>query len=198
MRRHPYSVVLFDEVEKAHPDVMNMLLQILEEGHLTDSLGRRIDFRNTVVIMTSNVGAAQLGNSAPLGFGNSASAADLAQSERILTVAKKHFKPEFINRVDEIIVFNKLSHADLVQIIDLEIGKLRERLVGRGLTLNVTDAAKELLISGDYDPEYGARPLRRAVEHLIEDPLADALLRGDFAGAAAVCVDAKDGKIILS
>ena len=197
VRRHPYSVVLFDEVEKAHPDVMNMLLQILEEGHLTDSLGRRIDFRNTVVIMTSNVGAAQLGNTVPLGFGNSASTAELVQSDRILAVAKKHFKPEFINRVDEIIVFNKLTKSDLVQIIDLEIGKLRDRLVGRGLTLNVTEAAKELLISKDYDPEYGARPLRRAVEHFIEDPLADALLRGDFANAAEVCADVANGRIIL-
>ena len=198
VRRHPYSVVLFDEVEKAHPDVMNMLLQILEEGHLTDSLGRRIDFRNTIVIMTSNVGAAQLGNSAPLGFGSTSVAAEIAQSERILAVAKKHFKPEFINRVDEIIVFNKLVKDDLVRIIDLEIGKLRDRLVGRGITIQVTRAAKELLISGDYDPEYGARPLRRAVEHLIEDPLADALLRGDFANASGICADAVDGRIVLS
>ena len=197
VRRHPYSVVLFDEVEKAHPDVMNMLLQILEEGRLTDSLGRKIDFRNTIVIMTSNVGAAQLSNSAPLGFGSSASTENLQQSERILAVAKKHFKPEFINRVDEIIVFNKLSTADLVQIIDLELDKLRDRLVGRGLTLSVTDSAKQLLISGDYDPEYGARPLRRAVEHLIEDPLADGLLRGDFESASGVCADAADGKIVL-
>ena len=112
-------------------------------------------------------------------------------------MAKKHFKPEFINRVDEIIVFNKLTSADLVQIIDLELDKLRDRLVGRGLTLNVTDCAKELLISADYDPEYGARPLRRAVEHLIEDPLADALLRGDFNQASGVCADAENGKIIL-
>lgn len=198
VRRHPYSVILFDEIEKAHPDVMNMLLQILEEGHLTDSLGRRIDFRNTIVIMTSNVGAAQLGNTVPLGFGSSASAVDMQQSERILAVARKHFKPEFINRVDEIIVFNKLAKADLVQIIDLEIGKLRERLVGRGLTLSVTPEAKELLISGDYNPEYGARPLRRAVERLIEDPLADALLRGDFEKASGVCADAADGKIVLT
>ena len=198
VRRHPYSVVLFDEVEKAHPDVMNMLLQILEEGRLTDSLGRKIDFRNTIVIMTSTVGAAQLSNSAPLGFGNSASTENLQQSERILAVAKKHFKPEFINRVDEIIVFNKLTTADLVQIIDLELDKLRDRLVGRGLTLSVTDSAKQLLISGDYDPEYGARPLRRAVEHLIEDPLADGLLRGDFESASGVCADAVEGKIVLN
>ena len=191
-------MVLFDEVEKAHPDVVNMLLQILEEGHLTDSLGRKIDFRNTIIIMTSNVGASQLGNTVPLGFGNSADAEKLVQSERILAVAKKHFKPEFINRVDEIIVFNKLTSADLVGIIDLELDKLRERLVGRELTLQVTDAAKELLISGDYDPEYGARPLRRAVEHLIEDPLAEAILRGDFKDAVCVKVDAADGKIVLS
>ncbi|MBQ9087591.1 MAG: ATP-dependent Clp protease ATP-binding subunit [Lentisphaeria bacterium] len=198
VRRHPYSVVLFDEVEKAHPDVVNMLLQILEEGHLTDSLGRKIDFRNTIIIMTSNVGASQLGNTVPLGFGNSADAENLAQSERILAVAKKYFKPEFINRVDEIIVFNRLSSADLVSIIDLELDKLRERLIGRELTLQVTDAAKELLISGDYNPEYGARPLRRAVEHLIEDPLAEAILRGDFRNAVCVKADAVDGKIVLS
>ena len=197
VRRHSYSVILFDEIEKAHPDVMNMLLQILEEGHLTDSLGRRIDFRNTIVIMTSNVGAAQLGNTAPLGFGSSASAETLQQSERIMAVARKHFKPEFINRVDEVIVFNKLTSADLVQFIDLEIDKLRDRLVGRGLTLNVTDAAKELLISADYSPEYGARPLRRAVERLIEDPLADALLRGDFVNASGVCADVENNRIIL-
>ena len=197
VRRHPYSVVLFDEVEKAHPDVVNMLLQILEEGHLTDSLGRRIDFRNTIIIMTSNVGAAMLNNSAPLGFGNSSDAVELARSERILNVARKHFKPEFINRVDEIIVFNKLSSADLVQIIDLELDKLRERLVGRELTLSVTDEAKKLLLAGDYDPEFGARPLRRAVEHLIEDPLAEAILRGDFNGASGVRAEAVDGKIVL-
>ena len=197
VRRHPYSVVLFDEVEKAHPDVVNMLLQILEEGHLTDSLGRRIDFRNTIIIMTSNVGASMLNNSAPLGFGNSSDAVELARSERILNVARKHFKPEFINRVDEIIVFNKLSSGDLVQIIDLELDKLRERLVGRELTLSVTDEAKKLLLSGDYDPEFGARPLRRAVEHLIEDPLAEAILRGDFKDASGVRAEAVDGKIVL-
>ena len=174
-----------------------MLLQILEEGHLTDSLGRRIDFRNTIIIMTSNVGAAMLNNSAPLGFGNSSDAVELARSERILNVARKHFKPEFINRVDEIIVFNKLSSADLVQIIDLELDKLRERLVGRELTLSVTDEAKKLLLAGDYDPEFGARPLRRAVEHLIEDPLAEAILRGDFNGASGVRAEAVDGKIVL-
>ena len=198
VRRHPYSVVLFDEIEKAHQDVVNMLLQILEEGHLTDSLGRRVDFRNTIIIMTSNVGASELARTAPLGFGgDTAATVENKAADRTLAVAKKHFKPEFINRVDDIIVFRSLTADDLIRIVDIELDKLRDRLVTRGLTLNVSKAAKKLLVDNSQTPEFGARPLRRAVEHLIEDPLAEAILRGDFNGASGVKAEVQENKIVL-
>jgi len=197
VRRKPYSVVLFDEIEKAHPDVINMLLQILEEGHLTDSLGRKVDFRNTIVIMTSNVGSVELGKGGVLGFAGESSK-DTKQTERLISVAKKHFKPEFINRVDEIIIFNRLSNSDLISIIDIELDKLRQRLAARGLKLSVSTQVKEYLLTRDYDPDFGARPLRRAVEHFLEDPLAEAILRGEFTGASGVQAKISGGKIVLS
>ncbi len=197
VRRRPYSVVLFDEIEKAHPDVINMLLQILEEGRITDTLGRRIDFRNTIVIMTSNVGAAELSGSGTLGF-SAGNAADLRKNDdRLLAVAKKYFKPEFINRVDEVVVFRRLGQESLLRIIDLELEKLRTLLADRNLTLAVSDEVKQFLIECDYDPEYGARPLRRAVERFIEDPLAEELLRGSFSGAAGVRVELDRQKILI-
>ena len=197
VRRRPYSVVLFDEIEKAHPDVMHMLLQILEEGRITDTLGRRIDFRNTIIIMTSNVGAEQLAKgSGPLGFGSD-SIESVNADEKLLGIAKKFFKPEFINRVDDIIVFRKLNKEDLLAIIDIELGKLRERLLGRRLDFEISNEVKDFLIAKGYEPEFGARPLRRAVERFIEDPLAEELLRGTFEKAKKVRVELDQQKILF-
>ena len=197
VRRRPYSVVLFDEIEKAHPDVMHMLLQILEEGRITDTLGRRIDFRNTIIIMTSNVGAEQLARNSVLGFGGDTASETQKSDEKLLGIAKKFFKPEFINRVDDIIVFRKLDKNDLIGIVDIELGKLRERLLGRKLDLVLDDDVKEFLISKGYEPEFGARPLRRAVERYIEDPLAEELLKGSFEGADAVRVTLDQQKLLF-
>ncbi|MBR2626470.1 MAG: ATP-dependent Clp protease ATP-binding subunit [Lentisphaeria bacterium] len=197
VRRRPYSVVLFDEIEKAHPDVINMLLQILEEGRITDTLGRRIDFRNTVVIMTSNVGAAEISGTGTLGFGTDSAADSLKQEDRLLNIAKKYFKPEFINRLDEVVVFHSLDKTALIQIIDLELDKLSVKLAERGLTLSVANEVKEFLLEKHVEPEYGARPLRRAVEHWIEDPLAEEILRGSFKDASGVKVELDNQKILI-
>ena len=188
VRRRPYAVVLFDEIEKAHPDVSHLLLQILEEGRITDTLGRRIDFRNTIIIMTSNVGAEQAGRGGVLGFSGAAGSDSDKVRERLLENARKFFKPEFVNRVDDLIVFRRLTPADLKSIIDIELGQLRERLALRKLRLELDDEVKEFIISKGYAPEYGARPLRRAVERLIEDPLAEELLRGTMDHATGVKV----------
>jgi ATP-dependent Clp protease ATP-binding subunit ClpC len=179
VRRRPYSVVLFDEVEKAHPDVMNLLLQILEEGRLTDSLGRQVDFRNTVVILTSNLGYDHERQGQGLGFARESVAEDYDRlRERMLNAAKQVFKPELINRFDEVIVFRKISKADVVKILDLEMALVRSRLEVKGITLELTDQAIDLLVDKGYNPAHGARPLRRTVERFLEDPLAEELLRG--------------------
>ncbi|MEX1116776.1 MAG: ATP-dependent Clp protease ATP-binding subunit [Akkermansiaceae bacterium] len=181
VRRRPYSVVLFDEVEKAHPDVMNLLLQILEEGTVTDSLGRKIDFRNTIIIMTSNVGASSIKRQTSLGFG--AMAEDQADfqgmKDKILEESKRYFKPEFLNRLDDLVVFHMLEKTDLNQIVDLEVSKLVKRLKDKDVALTLTSEARDLLATKGFDPAYGARPMRRAVERFLEDPLAESLLRGD-------------------
>ena len=181
VRRRPYSVVLFDEVEKAHPDVMHLLLQILEEGKLTDSLGRKIDFRNTIIIMTSNVGAELLKKQTSLGFG----AAKLDEShegmrDKVMEETKRVFKPEFLNRLDDIIVFHSLQKSDLEQIVDLEVKKVVDRLKAKDITMALESDAKEFLIIKGYDPQYGARPMRRAVERYLEDPVAEEILRGSY------------------
>ncbi len=199
IRRHPYSVVLFDEIEKAHPDVMHMLLQILEEGRITDTLGRRIDFRNAIIIMTSNVGASQISKGlAPMGFSDDLATKSKQNDERLLEIAKKFFKPEFINRVDDIIVFRKLDRTDLQNIVKIELEKLRERLMpSRHLDLQVSDEVLEHLINKGYEPEFGARPLRRAVERLIEDPLSEQLLQGAFKSASVIKVKLDNERIIF-
>ncbi len=198
VRRRPYSVVLFDEIEKAHPDVMHMLLQILEEGKITDTLGRRIDFRNTIIIMTSNVGAAELAKGGSLGFSAGSAAADAdKEREKLFESAKKTFKPEFLNRVDDIIIFRKLEHADLVRIIDIELAALSSRLGTRDLALRLEDSVKDFLIVKGYEPEYGARPLRRAIERYLEDPLAEELLKGVFDGAKAIDVKLDNQKLLF-
>ena len=181
VRRRPYSVVLFDEVEKAHPDVMNLLLQILEEGTVTDSLGRKIDFRNTIIIMTSNVGASSIKRQTTLGFGAmSEDQADFeGMKDKILEESKRYFKPEFLNRLDDLVVFHMLEKADLNQIVELEVAKLVKRLKEKAIDLTLTDESRDFLGEKGFDPAYGARPMRRAVERFLEDPLAEALLRGD-------------------
>ena len=195
VRRRPYSVVLFDEIEKAHPDVMNLLLQILEEGMVTDSFGRKIDFRNTIIILTSNVGASSIKRQTSLGFG--AMQEDEGDFEgmkgKILEEAKRHFKPEFLNRLDDTVVFHMLEKKALNVIVDLECSKLFARLEDRGITLKLEKASRELLMEKGYDPNYGARPMRRAVERYLEDPLAEALLRADIKEGDTVKVSRKKG-----
>ena len=189
VRRKPYAVILFDEIEKAHPDVLQILLQILEDGRLTDSLGRVVDFRNTIIIMTSNVGAQLLMRQTSMGF--AAAATSFSDNEKmrdkVLEEAKRVFKPEFLNRISDIVFFRPLEKTDLVKIVDLEVVKFAKRLVERKIELEFAEDAKLLLIDKGYDEKYGARPLRRAVEHFLEDPLAEAILRGDV----------KDGDTIL-
>jgi ATP-dependent Clp protease ATP-binding subunit ClpC len=182
VRRRPYSVVLFDEIEKAHEDVIQILLQILEDGRLTDSLGRTVDFRNTIIIMTTNVGASIIQRQSTVGFGAPRSGSDDydKMKEKVLDEAKRVFKPEFLNRINDIIVFRPLSRADLVRIIELELAQVSGRLKERKIGLEVSREAKEFLIDKGYDEKFGARPLRRAIERYVEDPLAEALLRGDI------------------
>ena len=193
VRRRPYSVVLFDEVEKAHPDVMNLLLQILEEGTVTDSLGRKIDFRNTIIIMTSNVGASTIKRQTSLGFGamNEDEADFQGMKEKILEEAKRYFKPEFLNRLDEQVVFHMLEKGDLNQIVDLEVEKLVKRLKEKDVELVLASDARDFLSEKGFDPAYGARPMRRAVERFLEDPLAEAILRGDVKAGDTVSVVTK-------
>jgi ATP-dependent Clp protease ATP-binding subunit ClpC len=194
VRRRPYSVILFDEIEKAHPDVIQLLLQVLEDGRLTDSLGRTVDFRNTIIIMTSNVGAVHLHSQAGMGFGMAAgSTGDLEKArDRILEEAKKTFKPEFLNRINEIVVFRPLNRKDLIKIVELEVSKVSKRLAERKITLNITAEAKEFLIEKGFDEKYGARPLRRAVERYMEDPLAEAILRSEVKTGEPIAVK-RDG-----
>jgi len=179
VRRRPYSVVLFDEIEKAHPDVMHLLLQILEDGKVTDSLGRKIDFRNTIIIMTSNVGADLIRRQTTMGFGAPKDSQDYeTMRDKILEETKRVFKPEFLNRLDEIIVFRTLSKPDLLKIVDLEVDKVKRRLKLKEIEIVLDEPAHEFVINKGYDPTYGARPMRRAVERYLEDPLAEELLKG--------------------
>lgn len=199
VRRRPYSVVLFDEVEKAHPDVMHLLLQILEEGKVTDSLGRKIDFRNTIIIMTSNVGAETIKKQTSLGFGVSVKndAEYDVMRDKILEEAKRVFKPEFINRLDDLIVFHTLGKPDLIQIVELEVAKVLKRVARKNIHLTLETSATEFLIEKGYDPAYGARPMRRAVERHLEDPLAEELLRGTVKDGDHISVRAEEGKLVF-
>jgi ATP-dependent Clp protease ATP-binding subunit ClpC len=200
VRRRPYSVVLFDEIEKAHPDVMHLLLQILEDGKITDSLGRKIDFRNTIIIMTSNVGADILRRQTTMGFAATKPLGEHefeAMRDRLLEEAKKVFKPEFINRLDDIIVFHQLTKADLMQIVELEVAKVLHRVKGKDVHIELEQSAKEFLIEKGYDPQYGARPMRRAVERYLEDPFAEELLRGNVKPGDIVHVSAEGGKLVF-
>jgi len=194
VRRRPYAVILFDEIEKAHPDAFNMLLQIMEEGHLTDSYGRKVDFKNTIVIMTSNIGADVIKNQTGLGFQKTAADVTFARvREELMREVEKAFRPEFLNRLDEVIVFHQLTKADLRQIIEIEVKGVMERLHERKITLVLTDEAKEHLIDQGFNPEMGARPLRRAIQRLVEDPLSEEVLRGAFPEGSVVRVTVGDG-----
>jgi len=199
VRRKPYSVVLFDEIEKAHPDVVQIMLQIFEEGRLTDSLGRIIDFRNTIIIMTTNVGAQVIQRQTSMGFGAALSMSDDYEGikEKVMDEAKKVFKPEFLNRINDLVVFHSLTRDHLVRIVDLEIAKVQKRLVEKEITIELSSDAKELIIDEGYDEKYGARPLRRSIERALEDPLAEALLGGEIEEGDSVKVEAEDGKLVF-
>jgi ATP-dependent Clp protease ATP-binding subunit ClpC len=192
VRRRPYSVVLLDELEKAHPDCFNMLLQIMEEGRLTDSFGRHVDFRNTILIMTSNVGADRITSEDPFGFTKrDESVSYQKMKDMLMNELERHFRPEFINRLDEVVVFQKLKRPDLINILELELAKVSKRLSAKGLTLELTEAARDLMLEKGTDEKFGARPLRRAISTLVEDPISEDLLRDKFKGKAIIRVDAE-------
>ena len=190
IRRRPYAVVLFDEIEKAHPDVFNMLLQVMEEGRLTDSFGRNVDFRNTILIMTTNAGAEAIKNEASFGFQKpDGDASYESMKSRVMDQIERVFRPEFLNRLDDTIIFRHLNLEDLKLVIDYELSKVRERLADRGFVIELTDEAKEFLVKKGSNLDYGARPLRRAIEQRIEDPLSEELLRGTFEGKDTIVID---------
>ncbi|HVL11378.1 MAG TPA: ATP-dependent Clp protease ATP-binding subunit, partial [Gemmata sp.] len=194
IRRKPYSVVLLDEIEKAHPDVWNMLLQIMEEGRLTDNVGRTIDFKNTIIIMTTNIGAEtivaqdDMGSILTRGIKKDAEVSYQEMQKKLRGRMEKEFRPEFLNRLDDIIVFRSLTKEDLKQIVNMELAKVTKRLTEKGLKLTVTEEAKEFLIEKGSSLEFGARPLRRSIEQHLEDMLADELLRGTFHGAEGITI----------
>jgi ATP-dependent Clp protease ATP-binding subunit ClpC len=190
VRRKPYSVLLLDEIEKAHPDVFNILLQILEEGKLTDAQGRRVDFRNAIVIMTSNLGASQISKNTGFGFtvGDESGLSYDEMKGRVMGELKKVFRPELLNRIDEIIVFHKLSREEILSIVDLLLRRLREQMATHEVSIELTDDAKELLVDKGYDPAMGARPLRRAIQRYIEDPLADYVLGREVEPGSTILV----------
>jgi ATP-dependent Clp protease ATP-binding subunit ClpC len=187
-------VLLLDEIEKAHPDVFNILLQILEDGRLTDAQGRKVDFRNTIVIMTSNIGAGTISKNQTLGFsiGDESGLSYEDMKERVLGELKKVFRPELLNRIDEVIVFHKLTKEEITTIVDLVLRRLREQMGEHEVAIELTDEAKELLVEKGYDPAMGARPLRRAIQRFIEDPLADFVLGRSLEPGSTILVERKD------
>jgi ATP-dependent Clp protease ATP-binding subunit ClpB len=188
VRRRPYSVVLFDEIEKAHPDVFNVMLQILEDGRLTDGQGRTVDFKNTVLVMTSNVGS-----SAILEFAGN----DERIRAQVMEAVREQFRPEFLNRIDEIIIFQSLKLDDIKRIVEIQLRSIGARLAERGIALELTEAAKEYLANRGYDPVYGARPLKRTIQKEIIDPLAVRILNGDFVPGDKVIADVQSGEILF-
>ncbi|HLG76432.1 MAG TPA: AAA family ATPase, partial [Ktedonobacteraceae bacterium] len=202
VRRRPYSVILLDEVEKAHPEVFNALLQIMDDGRLTDGQGRTVDFKNTVVIMTSNAGSSDLKRQLRLGFTSKRGEDERNEQHEVMRSKameglKRIFRPEFINRIDQIVVFHSLGKDELYRIVDLLLQQVRTRLVDQGIQLEVSDEARDLLLREGFDEEYGARPLRRAIQTNVDDALADALLAGEIASGQTVRLDVADGKIIV-
>jgi len=195
VRRKPYSVVLLDEIEKAHPDVFNILLQILEDGKLTDAQGRKVDFRNTIVIMTSNIGAATISKNQSLGFsmGDETGLSYEEMKDRIMGELKKVFRPELLNRIDEVIVFHKLTKDEIKTIVDLMMKRVKEQMSEHETAIELTEEAKELLVDKGYDPAMGARPLRRAIQRFVEDPLADFVLGRSLKPGSTILVARKEG-----
>ncbi|HOT95548.1 MAG TPA: ATP-dependent Clp protease ATP-binding subunit [bacterium] len=192
VRHHPYSVVLFDEIEKAHPDVFNILLQILDEGHLTDSLGRKVDFRNTVLILTSNIGARQISKGGGLGFSKSDEGADYeSMRERLIEEVKHVFNPEFLNRVDDIVVFRQLNRNDMLAIVDIVINEMLGKVADRNISIELTKGAKEFIAERGFDPSFGARPLRRTIQRHVEDAIAEELLKGHFSDGSVIRIRKK-------
>jgi len=197
VRRRPYSVVLLDEIEKAHPDVFNMLLQVLDDGQLTDSLGRKIDFKNTIIIMTSNIGARQLKDFGQgVGFGTQARQESEAESNKgvVENALKKAFAPEFLNRIDDVVMFNSLSKEDIHKIIDIELNGLFGRVNTLGYTIKITDAAKDFIVEKGYDSQYGARPLKRAIQKYLEDPMAEEIIKSNLTEGDQIEVDFDNDK----
>jgi ATP-dependent Clp protease ATP-binding subunit ClpB len=195
VRRRPYSVVLFDEIEKAHPEVFNALLQILDDGRLTDGQGRTVDFKNTIVIMTSNIGSPIIQDY--FLDGKTDKAAHQAMEDKVLAELKRHFRPEFLNRVDDTIIFQSLDEDELTQIVDIQLGNLEKRLAQQNLTLDLDAAAKSLLAQEGYDPQFGARPLKRAVQEHLLNPLSMKILEGDFKAGDKIKVSAKDDELVF-
>jgi len=197
VRRKPYSVVLLDEIEKAHPDVFNILLQVFEDGHLTDSLGRVIDFKNTIIIMTSNIGAKYIWNQKRVGFSENADGIDYDKmKEMVVSETKKKFNPEFLNRLDELVVFNTLGEEEIRKIIEINLEEVKERVEEKNMYLEVTENVKDYLIEVGFNKEYGARPLRRSIQKNIEDVLALDILKNKFVEGDTIKVDVEDGKIV--
>jgi ATP-dependent Clp protease ATP-binding subunit ClpC len=199
IRQKPYSVILFDEVEKAHPDIFNLLLQVLDDGYLTDAKGRKVDFRNTILIMTSNLGATALREEKSVGFGAKDFSQDFNKMEkRILEELKKAFRPEFINRIDETVVFHNLGRDEIHEIVKIMSKSIVKRLKEQGITLKITSAAIDEIGKVGFDPEYGARPIRRALQKEVEDRLSEAMLSGTFTFGDKVTIGASKGKITLN
>ncbi|MEX0832348.1 MAG: AAA family ATPase, partial [Actinomycetota bacterium] len=199
VRRKPFSVVLFDEIEKAHPDVFNTLLQILEDGHLTDAQGHEVDFKNTIIIMTSNLGTRDIAKGVTVGF---AVATDESGSYdkmkgKVMEELKHSFRPEFLNRIDEVIVFRSLTRDNVKSIVDLMMKRVRDQLKSKDLDVELSDAAKDVLADKGYDPSLGARPLRRTIQRLVEDPLSEKLLYKEFRAGQTIIVDAQDGELVF-
>jgi ATP-dependent Clp protease ATP-binding subunit ClpC len=199
VRRKPFSVVLFDEIEKAHPDVFNTLLQILEDGHLTDAQGHTVDFKNTVIIMTSNLGTRDIQKGTTIGFAAAANEEVTYEKmrDRVMDELKRSFRPEFLNRIDEVIVFHSLTREDVKSIVDLMIKRVEEQLKTKDVDIELTDAAKEVLAEKGYDPSLGARPLRRTIQRMVEDPLSEKLLYKEFTAGQTIIVDGRDGEIVF-
>jgi ATP-dependent Clp protease ATP-binding subunit ClpB len=189
VRRKPYSVILFDEIEKAHPDVFNILLQVLDDGVVTDSQGRHVNFKNTIIIMTSNIGSEMILNAGD----------DLDQvRDKLMSEMHKFFRPEFLNRVDEILTFHRLSKENIRSIVDIQLELFRKQLAAQNILLEVTDQAKELIADAGYDPAFGARPLKRAIIRLIETPVSRLILQGKYPGGSTLVIGERDGELIFS
>jgi len=197
IRRRPYSVVLFDEIEKAHPDIFNMLLQVLDDGYMTDSFGRKVDFRNTIIIMTSNLGARMIDKDTTLGFQQASTKTQYDKmKDNVTSELKRSFNPEFLNRIDEVVVFHPLTNDHLIKIVDMLINELNSQIMAdRGIHLEVTQEVKEWIIQENFQPTYGARPMRRAIQKYIADPLSEDILRGRFKDVHKVLVTLKDGSV---